>query len=195
MPLNTLAKLLILLLFNTLVLYITPIGVYFYIYILLWCLPLLLFLKWLSQDFITLFDYFNHTKWITNSIGSSFNWYTLFVVLGIISVSIRIMPGFLMFYFYKSTKTNQFITTMQDLRIPKGIILSFSVMFRFIPTIKEEYRLIQYNLKLRNLTGINILIHPFKSIEYRIIPLIVCVANIGKDLTVAGAYSRTLITK
>lgn len=75
---------------------------------------------------------------------------------------------------------------MQDLRIPKGIILSFSVMFRFIPTIKEEYRLIQYNLKLRNLTGINILIHPFKSIEYRIIPLIVCVANIGKDLTVAG---------
>ena len=99
MPLNTLAKLLILLLFNTLVLYITPIGVYFYIYILLWCLPLLLFLKWLSQDFITLFDYFNHTKWITNSIGSSFNWYTLFVVLGIISVSIRIMPGFLMFYF------------------------------------------------------------------------------------------------
>lgn len=91
-----------------------------------------------------------------------------FVVLGIISVSIRIMPGFLMFYFFiKSTKTNQFITTMQDLRIPKGIILSFSVMFRFIPTIKEEYRLIQYNLKLRNLTGINILIHPFKSIEYR----------------------------
>ena len=99
MPLNTLAKLLILLLFNTLVLYITPIGVYFIFIFYCGAYPYYFFLKWLSQDFITLFDYFNHTKWITNSIGSSFNWYTLFVVLGIISVSIRIMPGFLMFYF------------------------------------------------------------------------------------------------
>ncbi|OHO68051.1 hypothetical protein HMPREF2580_10920 [Staphylococcus sp. HMSC036D05] len=188
MHLNTLAKLLILLLFNTLVLYITPIGVYFYIYILLWCLPLLLFflngyLK-ISLHYLIILIILNGLQilLVPHLTGTLF-----FVVLGIISVSIRIMPGFLMFYFFiKSTKTNQFITTMQDLRIPKGIILSFSVMFRFIPTIKEEYRLIQYNLKLRNLTGINILIHPFKSIEYRIIPLIVCVANIGKDLTVAG---------
>ena len=101
MPLNTLAKLLILLLFNTLFYTLRQLEYILYLYFIVVLTLITFFLKWLSQDFITLFDYFNHTKWITNSIGSSFNWYTLFVVLGIISVSIRIMPGFLMFYFYK----------------------------------------------------------------------------------------------
>lgn len=188
MVLNTLAKMIILILFNTLILFITPTGVYFYIFILLWFVPFFCF--WMYEYHLIAWRYM-----ITLIIMNLIQFFVVphlegvlfFLTIGIISISIRIMPGFLMFYFFiKTTKVSHFVSAMQKIHIPKGVIVSFSVMFRFIPTIADEYRAIQHNLKLRGLTGINAIIHPFKSLEYRLIPLMVCVTSIGKDLTIGG---------
>ena len=55
---------------------------------------------------------------------------------GVIS---RMMPPLLLGYYLLSTTTvSEFVAAMERMHIPKQIIIPFSVMFRFFPTIQED---------------------------------------------------------
>ena len=112
-------------------------------------------------------------------------------ILGICSlIFVRVMPGLIMgAYMLSSTTVSEFIAAMHRMHIPQQITIPMSVMFRFFPTVLEEFAAINTAMKMRDirLGGRN----AGKLLEYRLIPLMVCSVNIGSELS-AAALTRGL---
>lgn len=121
-----------------------------------------------------------------------------FILLAFVGIFMNMFPGFIVgYYTLFSTKVSEFIAALEQLKLPRNIIIPISVIFRFFPTIAEEYRSINYAMKMR---GIKFSNHFFKMIEYSIIPLIISVVQIGNDLSftamtrgIDSPHSRTNI--
>ncbi|WP_086429306.1 energy-coupling factor transporter transmembrane component T [Staphylococcus cornubiensis] len=104
-----------------------------------------------------------------------------FILLAFLGIFMNMLPGFIVgYYTLSSTKVSEFIAAMEKMKLPRNIIIPISVIFRFFPTIVEEYRNINHAMKMRGITFSN---HFFKAIEYRMIPLIASVVQIGNDLS------------
>lgn len=118
----------------------------------------------------------------------------LHIFLAIICMAVlRLMPGLVMGAYTLSTTTvSEFIAAMGRLHIPAVITIPLSVMFRFFPTVIEEFSSINTAMKMRDIRfgGRN----AGKMLEYRIIPLLVCSASIGSELS-AAALTRGLTAK
>lgn len=113
-----------------------------------------------------------------------------FMVLAVTSVMTRFAPGIMTgAYLISSTSVSEFISAMEKMHITEKIIIPMSVIFRFFPTIGEEYQAIRDAMKMRNIRfgGKN----PFLMIEYRLVPLMVSVVKIGDELS-AAALTRGL---
>ena len=113
-----------------------------------------------------------------------------FFILGaLIGIYIRILPGFIMGYYFISTTTvSEFIAAMERMHLSDKIIIPLSVVFRFFPTIKEEYSYIKDAMRMR---GINLCGDPVKMLEYRLVPLMISITKIGEELS-ASALIRGL---
>ena len=108
-------------------------------------------------------------------------------------IFVRLMPGLIMgAYMLSSTTVSEFIAAMHKMHIPQQITIPLSVMFRFFPTVLEEFSAINLAMKMREIRigGKN----SGKFIEYRLVPLMVCSVNIGSELS-AAALTRGLGTK
>ncbi|MFT9820537.1 energy-coupling factor transporter transmembrane component T [Lysinibacillus sp. NPDC056185] len=113
--------------------------------------------------------------------------FIFYLSLGIISISLRLLPGIMMGYFLLSTTSiSELIAAMETLHFPKGLIIALSVMFRFFPTLSYEYLYIQQAMAFRGLTGPSVLFRPIKAMEYRLIPLMVSASKIGDELTMTS---------
>ena len=66
--------------------------------------------------------------------------------------------------------------------------MPISVMFRFFPTIKEEYAAIRDAMRLRNVGSWR---NPLEMLEYRLVPLLAGLVSIGNELS-ASALTRGL---
>ncbi|MGL6199560.1 MAG: energy-coupling factor transporter transmembrane component T [Lachnospiraceae bacterium] len=102
----------------------------------------------------------------------------------------RILPGLIMgAYIFSSTTVSEFITAMRKMHVSNKIAIPMSVMFRFFPTVIEEFFSINSAMKMRDIRigGENI----GKMVEYRLVPLMVCSVNIGNELS-AAALTRGL---
>lgn len=112
-----------------------------------------------------------------------------FILGAAIGIYTHMLPGFIMGYYLVSTTTvSEFVAAMERMHIPQKIIIPVSVVFRFFPTVKEEYAAIQDAMKIR---GIATFRSPMKMLEYRIVPLMVSIAKIGEELS-AAALTRGL---
>ena len=96
---------------------------------------------------------------------------------GVFAFSTKLIPGTMMAYFlFATTSVSEFIVAMDRMHITKKLSVPISVMFRFFPTIKEEYRNVR---------------DPMKMLEYRMVPFLMSVVSIGNDLS-ASALTRAL---
>ena len=105
-------------------------------------------------------------------------------------IFVRLMPGLIMgAYMLSSTTVSEFIAAMHRMHVPQQITIPLSVMFRFFPTVLEEFTAINTAMKMRDIRigGRN----AGKFIEYRLVPLMVCSVNIGNELS-AAALTRGL---
>jgi len=104
----------------------------------------------------------------------------------------RMLPNMMMAWFVlHTTKVSEFIAAMQKMHFPQTVTIPFATVFRFFPTLADEYSSIQDAMKMRNIrlgTGI------ISGIEYRMVPLIVSVTKIGDELS-AAAMTRGLTTE
>lgn len=101
----------------------------------------------------------------------------------------HMLPGFVMGYYLISTTTvSEFVAAMERLRVSQKIVIPISVVFRFFPTVKEEYAAIRDAMKMRGITTFR---SPIKMLEYRMVPLMISVAKIGEELS-AAALTRGL---
>lgn len=106
-----------------------------------------------------------------------------------IPVILRMMPGIIAAWsFLLTTKVSEFMAAMERLHVTQKITIPFAVIFRFFPTLADEYRFIQYAMKMR---GVGIRKGPVVMLEYRLVPLIVSVVKIGDELS-AAAVTRGL---
>ncbi|BBF43116.1 ABC-type cobalt transport system, permease component CbiQ and related transporters [Lachnospiraceae bacterium KM106-2] len=124
-----------------------------------------------------------------------------FVILGSCGILTQFLPGMMMGYYALSTTTvSEFIAAMQRLHITDKITIPLSVMFRFFPTVLEEYTSIKHAMKMR---GIGLGNGNFaKIVEYRMVPVMTCSVRIGEELSAAaltrglgGTATRTNICK
>ena len=96
-------------------------------------------------------------------------------------------------YFLKSTSVSEAMAAFSAMRIGRKMLIPLSVMFRFFPTINRERAAIHDAAAMRGITigRKRFWKNPGQAFEYRVIPLMISVANIGNDLS-AAALSRGL---
>lgn len=90
-------------------------------------------------------------------------------------------------------RISDFSTALQNMHVPKGVIITLAVVFRYLPTVNDEFRSIKNTMKLRGigLTFKNILRHPVQTGEYALVPLIIRSMTIADELA-ASAMTRGL---
>lgn len=94
-------------------------------------------------------------------------------------------------YAIQTTRVSEFIAAMQKLHLSLKIIIPFVVLFRFFPTVAEEYKSIRDAMRMRAIT---LKSGPVAMMEYRLVPLMISLVKIGDDLSAAAA-TRALSTR
>ncbi len=113
-----------------------------------------------------------------------------FLLLGTTGVLTRFMPGIMMGAYVVSTTTvSEFTAAMLRMHVSEKLIIPLSVMFRFFPTVADEFSSINAAMRMRGVSfgGKN----AGKMLEYRLIPLLTCSSKIGEELS-AAALTRGL---
>lgn len=137
-------------------------------------------------------------EWFIMPYLSGIPGYIVVVIAGII---LHFTPGIVMGYYVVATTTvSEFVAAMERLRLPKQITIPMSVMFRFFPTVMEEWSSINDAMRMRGIRwgGGN----AGAMLEYRIVPMLLCSVKIGEELSAAsltrglgGPVKRTNICK
>lgn len=113
-----------------------------------------------------------------------------FLLLGTAGVLTRFLPGFLTgMYVLSSTTVSEFTAAMLRMHVSEKLIIPLSVMFRFFPTVADEFSSINDAMRMRGVSfgGGN----AGKMLEYRLVPLMTCSVKIGEELS-AAALTRGL---
>ncbi len=112
-----------------------------------------------------------------------------FLLSALVGIYSHMLPGFLMGYFLiVSTTVSEFVAAMERLHLSRKIVIPVSVVFRFIPTVQEEYNAINDAMRMRGITSLR---KPMQMLEYRVVPLIMSIVKIGEELS-AAALTRGL---
>lgn len=100
------------------------------------------------------------------------------------SMVLSFFPGTMFaYYLLASTKVSEFVAAFTRLRLPEKVIIPFAVIFRFFPTVAEEYCSIRDAMQLRGVSWKN---GPVAMVEYRLVPLIASMVKIGDELSAAS---------
>ncbi len=108
-----------------------------------------------------------------------------FLFLAVSSIMTKFAPGIMMGAFFLGTTTiSEFVAAMERMHVSEKIVIPMSVIFRFFPTISEEYHRISDAMAMRQIsfTGKK----PGAVIEYRLVPLMISVVKIGDELSQAA---------
>ncbi|MCR5517407.1 MAG: energy-coupling factor transporter transmembrane protein EcfT [Lachnospiraceae bacterium] len=106
----------------------------------------------------------------------------IMIICGVIS---RFGPGYLCgWYVVKSTSVSEFVTAMEKMHVPHAITIPMSVMFRYFPTLKEDYESIHDAMKMREIG--QTIKNPFTYIEYVLVPIMMSTVQIANDLSAAS---------
>ncbi|MCR5153695.1 MAG: energy-coupling factor transporter transmembrane protein EcfT [Lachnospiraceae bacterium] len=115
---------------------------------------------------------------------------TLMIISGVIS---RFSPCYMMgYYTVSTTSVSEFVTAMERMHIPYLITIPLSVMFRFFPTLSEEYSNIHDAMKMREITIGRVGL--FSYIEYILVPVMMSTVRISDELS-AASLSKGLSVK
>ena len=124
-----------------------------------------------------------------------------YIAVAAVGLLLRFAPSVVMGYFVVTTTTvSEFMAAMEKLHMPKQITIPMSVMFRFFPTVAEEWSAIGDAMQMR---GVRLVGGKASDIlEYRIVPMMICSVKIGEELSAAaltrglgGPVKRTNICK
>lgn len=85
--------------------------------------------------------------------------------------------------------TGKMMASLQKLRIPKMILITLCVTLRFFPILQFENEMIQISSRLRGLSlrQPKNWLHPLRSFEYSVIPLMMRTLRIADELAASAA--------
>lgn len=102
-----------------------------------------------------------------------------FTLVSFITVALRkFLPCFILGkWILTKTEVSEFVAVMWKLWLPQTAIIPLSVVFRYFPTIKEEWASIRAAMKMR---GIHV------SLEHIMVPLLMSAVNVSEELSAAA---------
>lgn len=103
----------------------------------------------------------------------------VFTLISFVTVSLRkFLPCFILGkWILTKTEVSEFVAVMWKLHLPQTVIIPLSVVFRYFPTIKEEWASIRAAMKMR---GIHV------SLEHIMVPLLMSAVNVSEELSAAA---------
>ena len=108
-----------------------------------------------------------------------------FLFLAVSSIMTKFAPGIMMGAFFIGTTTiSEFTVAMERMHVSEKLVIPLSVIFRFFPTISEEYHGISDAMEMRQISFAGK--KPGKMVEYRLVPLMISVVKIGDELSQAA---------
>ena len=117
-----------------------------------------------------------------------------YIAVAVVGILLRFTPSVVMGYFVVTT------TTVSEFHLPQQITIPMSVMFRFFPTVAEEWSAIGDAMRMRGVRFGGGKVGAI--LEYRIVPMMICSVKIGEELSQAaltrglgGPVKRTNICK
>ena len=114
----------------------------------------------------------------------------VFSVIGIVAFIVqRIIPFMLLGTVIQKQKNISEITMALDrMRLPRGIILSIAIMFRYFPSIKDDFFIIIDAMKLKGLYTSKraAVIHPIRTMEFIIVPMLFKSLRTAEELSCAA---------
>ncbi|WMJ81567.1 energy-coupling factor transporter transmembrane component T [Clostridium sp. MB40-C1] len=111
------------------------------------------------------------------------------IIVLLLALVLRLFPAFAMgAYIIYSTKASEFISSMERMHVTRKITIPVSVLFRFLPTMREEATYIKDAMRMREiqLGSKKFWKNPMALVEYRFIPLMISVVKIGEELSAAS---------
>lgn len=86
------------------------------------------------------------------------------------------------------TKISEWIAALKKCHVPFGLIIPLTVLFRFFPTLFQDFKSIRNAMKYRGIavSTIDLLLHPFQTMEYIIVPILMSAENTSLDLSSAA---------
>ena len=112
--------------------------------------------------------------------------FLLNLILFILAIGRKFLPCIIVGkWILNSTSVSSAVATLQKLKLSKDSLIMISVIFRCLPTIKDEWSHINMAMKTRgiNFNLINLTRRPTLIMEYFFVPLFVSVIEIGDELS------------
>ena len=87
-----------------------------------------------------------------------------------------------------SVEIGALVAAMYKLKLPRMFIISIAIIFRFLPTIKEEYIAVRNSQKFRGIgrSIINVILHPVIFYETLLVPLTIRIMKISDELSASA---------
>ena len=108
------------------------------------------------------------------------------LILFLLAIGRKFLPCIIVGkWILNSTSVSVAVATLQKLKLSKDSLIMISVIFRCLPTIKDEWSHINMAMKTRgiNFNLINLIRKPTLIMEYFFVPLFVSVIEIGDELS------------
>lgn len=112
-----------------------------------------------------------------------------FTGLGVFYILVKFGPMFAMMVFVQaSLNTSRFLRSLENMRVPPQWVIPLGACLRFMPSVVAECRQIRYAMRTRGvgLTTKRLLRHPFETLSYAMVPLLVRSLFIGDELARAA---------
>lgn len=115
----------------------------------------------------------------------------LSVMMGVFGVTVlKMIPIFMMArWMLKTTHMDDLMVSLQRMKLPQSVTIPLTVMLRCIPTLAVEYKMIRNAMDMRGICGTPLkkLLHPIKTVEYILIPLLMRCLKVTDELAASGA--------
>ena len=88
----------------------------------------------------------------------------------------------------RTTYMDDLMVALQRMRLPQAVTIPLVVMFRYIPTLRIEYRQIRSTMDIRGISDTlwKRVSHPLATIEYILIPLLMRCLKVTDELAASG---------
>ncbi len=114
----------------------------------------------------------------------------LSVIMSVFGVTVlKLIPIMMVgLWILRTTHMDDLMVSLQRLRLPQAVTIPLVVMFRYIPTLKIEYRMIRNTMDIRGISDTlwKRITRPIATIEYILIPLLMRCLKVTDELAASG---------
>lgn len=114
----------------------------------------------------------------------------LSVMMSVFGVTIlKLIPIAMMgMWILRTTYMDDLAVALQRMKLPQAVTIPLVVMFRYIPTLRIEYRMIRNTMSIRGISDTvwKQILHPLSTVEYILIPLLMRCLKVTDELAASG---------